>query len=171
MKATLFMAISANGYVARKNGEEDFLSHDNWIQMLECVKEYGNLIWGSKTYEAVKGWGDEYLKDVENVPIIIVSKSQKIFEEKNVTICASPEEALKIVESRGCKKALLIGGPTINSSFAKAGLVDEIILNYNPTIISSGKTLFSESDFDLKLKLKEVKQLPSDIVQIHYEVI
>lgn len=170
MKTTLFMAVSANGFVARSDGDEDFLPHEGWLQMLEFTKEYGHIIWGRKTYEAVKNWGGDFMKDIENIPTIIVSSGKKSSYPKNVRACSSPVEATKVVEEMGHKKAFLSGGPTLNTSFAKAGLIDEVIINYNPTILSNGIKLFCESDFELKLKLKEVKELSSDIVQVLYSV-
>jgi len=165
------MAISANGFVARRDGNEDFLPHEGWAQMLDFAKQYGHLIWGRKTYEAVKEWSGSFMKDIENIPIIIVSNNKKSSYSKNVTLCSSPTEAVKIVERMGFKKAFLSGGPMLNSSFVKAGLIKEIILNYNPTILADGLKLFDESNFELKLKLNEVKEITSDIVQMHYSVI
>ena len=171
MKTTLFMAVSANGFVARKDGDEDFLPHEGWLQMLDFAKKYGHLIWGRKTYEAVSGWGGNFMKDLQHIPFIIVSNSKKSSYPQNVTVCSSPTEALKAVELMGQKTAFLSGGPTLNTAFVKAGLVDEIILNYNPTILANGIKLFAESDFELRLKLDEVKELSSGIVQIRYSVI
>lgn len=170
MKTTLFMAVSANGFVARKNGNEDFLPHDGWLQMLEFTKKFGHLIWGRKTYEAVKGWGGEFMKDIEDTPIILVSSDNTSPCPANVTVCTSPTEVMKIVEQRGYAKAFLAGGPTLNTSFAEAGFIDEIILNYNPTILGDGIKLFAESTFELKLKLEKVKELSSGIVQMHYSL-
>lgn len=78
---------------------------------------------------------------------------------------------MKIVENIGCKKAFLSGGPTLNTSFAKEGLIDEIILNYNPTILSDGIKVFAEDDFELNLKLQGMRQISSDIVQARYLVL
>lgn len=164
------MAVSANGFVARKDGNEDFLPHEGWLQMLKFAKKYGHIIWGRKTYESVQSWGGDFMKDIEDMPIIIVSGSEKRSCAKNVIACSSPAEAMKVVERMGYKKAFLSGGPTLNTSFAKAGLIDEIILNYNPTILADGIKLFSESDFELKLKLEEVKRQSSGIVQMRYSV-
>lgn len=167
----LFMAVSANGFVASRNGNEDFLPHEGWLQMLDFAKKFGHFIWGRKTYEAVQSWGGDFMRDIESIPTIVVSSDKKFFYPKNVTVCSSPNEAMRVVEQMGYKKAFLSGGPMLNTSFAKAGLIDEIILNYNPTILADGIKIFCESDFELKLKLKEVKKLSSDIVQIHYSVI
>lgn len=164
------MAVSANGFVARRDGDEDFLPNDNWMQLLQYAKKYGHLIWGRKTYEAVESWGQDYIKSLDAIDIIIVSRSKKTFSRSNVTVCSSPEEAIEIAKSRNYKKAFLSGGPSLNTSFIRSDLVDEIIINYNPTILADGIKLFSESDFEAKLSLKKVNELPSGIVQLHYSV-
>jgi len=38
------MAISVNGIIARENGEEDFLSHANWIEFAKFSNKVGCLI-------------------------------------------------------------------------------------------------------------------------------
>ncbi len=171
MKATLFMATSANGFVARKNGDEDFLPKENWGQLLGFTNKYGHLIWGSKTFETVRSWGDDYLDSLKDVSLIIVSKKNNAFTEKNVTMCQSPQEALKIVENRNYSKALLSGGPSLNTSFIKLHLVDEIIINYNATILATGIPLFNNDDFEINMTIKNIKEISPNIVQIHYSVI
>ena len=37
MKVILYMAMSLNGYIARENGDEDFLSHENWNTFCELA--------------------------------------------------------------------------------------------------------------------------------------
>lgn len=171
MKATLLMATSANGFIARRDGDEDFLPNENWKQMLSCVEEHGNLIWGRKTYEAVASWGKEYLDDLKSFPLIVVSESKKSFSESNVSVCSSPEEAIRIVGSKNYRKPLLSGGASLNTSFVENNLVDEVILNYNPIILADGIKLFSESDFEMKLSLKKIDELSSGVVQLHYSVV
>jgi riboflavin biosynthesis pyrimidine reductase len=40
MKATLYMAMSADGYIARKNGDEDFLSDEQRQESLKFAKPF-----------------------------------------------------------------------------------------------------------------------------------
>jgi len=171
MKTTLFMATSVNGFVARRDGDEDFLPSDNWTRLLYYSKMYGHLIWGRKTYEAVESWGENYINSLDDISIIIVSKSKKSFSRSNVSVCSSPEDAIEIAKSKNYKKAFLSGGPSLNTSFVKSNLVDEIILNCNPTILANGIKLFNESDFEMKLALKNVNELSSGIVELCYIVI
>lgn len=165
------MSISADGFVARENGDEDFLPDEAWSEYLKLAKEFGHIIWGRKTYETVKSWGENYFKDVSNLPTIIISHDAKSPEDENITVCGSPEEALLAVEKMGFERAFISGGPTINSSFLSAGLIDEIILDYNPIIIHSGLRVFSEYISDVKLKVSSINQLDTGSVRLHYTVI
>lgn len=72
-KVTIEMACSINGLIATEDGNEDFLSERGWKIMLEFLEEYDVLIWGRKTWENIISWGEEYLKDLKDLNIIILS--------------------------------------------------------------------------------------------------
>ena len=171
MKVLLFMAMSANGYIARKNGEEDFLSHKNWDTFSRLAEKYHNIIVGRKTYEIVKNWNEDYgFDDFDKATKIVLSKSNYALPE-GYNIARSPLEALDKVKKAGFDTALVIGGSTINSTFAKEKLLDEIILNVEPIVIGAGIPLFASGEFEMKLKLVNEKVLEdSGIIQLHYLV-
>jgi len=171
MKVTLFMAMSLNGIIARKNGEEDFLSHDNWNSVSELVKSFQNFIIGRKTFEVVKKWTDGYnFDDFKDVMKVVVSGNRNYKLDEEYILASNPKEALEILKEDGFNKILIIGGSGFNSSFAKEKLIDEVILNVESVIIGEGIPLFSSNDFDLNLKLINVKKLPNDIIRLHYKV-
>ncbi len=171
MKVTLYMAMSANGMIARVNGEEDFLSEDNWLVTVELAKQTGNIIWGRKTHEAVSGWEERYHQSIKDALKVIVSSDSNFkIEKEDYLVVRSPEEALNVLSEKGFTEAFLSGGSTINSSFAKLGLIDEVIVNIEAILIGKGIPVFSQEDFDLDLELQEVKQLDNEIVQLHYKV-
>ena len=171
MKVTLFMAMSLNGIIARKNGDEDFLSHDNWNSLSELVKSFQNFIIGRKTFEAVKKWDEGYnFDDFKDAKKIIVSRNQNYKLDEGYILASNPKEALEILKDNGFNKILITGGSGLNSSFAKENLIDEVILNVESVIIGEGIPLFSSNDFDLNLKLVDVKKLSNDIVRLHYKV-
>lgn len=169
---TIEMACSINGLIATEDGNEEFLSHRGWEIMLEFLNEYDVLIWGRKTWENILSWGEEYLNNLKDINIIILSKTiDKKSEFPNVTYCNSIEECLELCDKLKYKKLFISGGATINNTFMEKGIVDDIILNYNPFILNKGIPLFNGKYFENKLKLEKVVKEKDDILQVHYSVI
>ncbi len=171
-KITIEMACSINGLIATEDGNEDFLSYRGWEIMLEFLKEYDVLIWGRKTWDNILSWGEEYLKDLENINLIILSNETGRKDEfPNVTYCSSIDNCLKLCEKMKYEKLFISGGATINNAFMEKRIVDNIILNYNPFVLNKGIALFKGNYFENKLKLEKVVKEKDDIVQVHYSVI
>jgi len=162
--------MSLNGIIARENNKEDFISHDSWQEWLKWVRESGCVIWGRKTHEVVRGWDKQYLEDLKGVKVVVVSTKKDYEVGEKFELAGSPEEALEKLTKDGFESVVVTGGATLNSSFAKAGLIDEVVLNVEPVAIGKGIPLFSPDVFDLKLKLLESKKLNEDVVQLRYEV-
>ena len=169
---TIEIACSINGLIATEGGNEDFLSYRGWKIMLEFLKDYDVLILNRKTWDSIVLYRDEYLKDLENINIIVLShKTDKTSKFSNVTYCNSVEDCLEVCKKLGYEKLLVSGGATINNAFMEKGIVDKIILNYNPFILNKGIPLFKGNYFENKLKLEKVINEKDDIVQVHYSVI
>ncbi len=84
-------------------------------------------------------------------------------------------QLLKILYKNGIKKILLEGGGTINWSFLKRGLVDELIITIAPYILggSDSVTLVEGSGFKSifsmkKLKLRKIQKIGNEIV-VYYK--
>ena len=171
-KVTIEMACSINGLIAAEDGNEDFLSYRGWEIMLELLREYDVLIWGRKTWDNVISWGDEYLKDLKDVNIIILSSKNSITNRfPNVTYCKSIDECLEVCQKMKYEKLFISGGAAVNNAFMEKGIVDNIILNYNPFVLNKGIPLFEGNYFENKLKLEKIIKEKDDIVQIHYSIV
>lgn len=172
MQITIEMACSINGLIATEDGNEDFLSYRGWEIMLEFLKDYDVLIWGRKTWDNILLWGNEYLDDLKNINIIILSNENNTKNKySNVTYCSSVEDCISLCQKLNYEKLFISGGATINNAFMEKGIVDNIILNYNPFILNKGIPLFTGTYFENKLKLEKVIKEKDDIVQIHYSII
>lgn len=170
MKVTLYMAMSVNGMIARKDGSEDFLSNENWKTFVSLAEEHGNFIVGRKTYDAVKAWDEDFgFDDLLDIEKIIVSSDPGQKLDVGYTPALSPQDALETLSKRGLKNALVTGGSALNSSFAEDGLLDEIILNVDPVFIGSGKNVFADADFDLEATLVSSKTT-NGILTLKYKV-
>ncbi len=86
-------------------------------------------------------------------------------------LAQSPEDALKQLESEGFKEAIVTGGATVNSEFAKRGLIDEVRLDVNPAILGEGLPVFAPGNFEMKLKLIKTEIINKQIVETIYQVI
>lgn len=171
MKVVLFMGMSVNGIIASENGNEDFMSWAVWDDACHLAKKFGCLIWGRKTYDnALKIFGKR-MSDLSGVKLIIVSTSKTPTSPGNYTLANSPSEAIKTLAEQGYKTVMLGGGSTLNSVFAKEGLIDEIVLDVSPAIVGNGIPLFAKEDFQINLKLLSTKRITGDLLQLRYRVI
>lgn len=170
MKITVEMACSINGLIATKDGNEDFLSNRNYQIMLEFLKEYDCLVWGNTTFKNVISWGDNYIDDLKDVTIIIFSKEKQVSSYKNVIYCNSMENFLEICKEKNIENVFVSGGAHINNLFLENNIVDEIIINYNPYVLTNGINLFNGNDVEKSLVLNKVVHEKEDIVQIWYKV-
>lgn len=166
------MAISTNGIIATENGNEDFLSHENWEKFCELAREFGNFVVGRKTYEAVKKWNEGYnFDDLVGVEKVIISQDKDFKLDNGYALANSPEEALAKLSKKGFQKILITGGANINSAFAKINLLDEIIFNVEPVLVGKGISVFAPQDFELKLQFVSSNESKKGIITLNYSVV
>jgi hypothetical protein len=74
MKVICSMVITANGYIARPDGSEDYASRDGWLEYLQTAKHYNNFVIGRKTLDIVNAQYDGIgFDDVECDYKVVVS--------------------------------------------------------------------------------------------------
>ncbi len=169
MKTILYMAITANGYIARKNDETPW-SKEEWESFFSKVKEAKNIVLGRKTFEMMKSNGN--LAEIGDIFIVVVSdKIKNDSDEANCLFVNSPAQAVEALKEKGFTEAFVAGGGILNSSFMQEGLVDEIYLDIEPFVFGDGVRLFSENDFEENLELLAIKKLSKNVVQLHYSLI
>ena len=163
MKVILYMAMSADGYIAKPDDDTPW-SDDEWESFSSKVKNAGNIIIGRRTYEIMND-KDEFEK-IGDPYVIVISNSL------DVSKCVrSPEDAIRILREKGYDKALVAGGSRLNASFLKQGLIDEIYLDIEPIILGKGIRMFDGEMQESKMQLLETKRLSQDSIQLHYKVV
>lgn len=164
MKVILYMAITANGYIAKENDETPW-SDEEWKSFVKIVGECKNMIIGRKTFEIMKNKG-EFEKIGDLFTVVVSDKQGETSQFVN-----SPKSAINTVSKKGFSRILVAGGGMLNSSFMKEGLIDEIYLDIEPFVFGKGIKLFSDNKFEAKLDLLETKQLSKNTIQLHYKII
>ena len=169
MRVVLYMAITANGLIAKPDDSNPFTSDEGWESFFKKTQEIGNVIIGKTTFDVMNADKQIPLKNC----FTIVVTHQKMIDgvEENIFFTdRTPEWILTYLEEKGFKEALLAGGSQINSLFMEQNLVDEIYLDVEPVIFTKGIPLFASSFFEAELSLLETKKLNSNTIQLHYKV-
>lgn len=164
------MAMSLNGMIAGKGGNEEFLSDVNWETFSALVKDHGCFIAGRKSYETVQKWPDYNYDGIEADLKIIVSNDKDLKLEKPYVQASSPKEAIERAKAGNFESVILCGGSSLNMSFLRENLIDEVILNIEPVFVGSGVPIFAEAEFEKRLSLVDVTELAAGIIQIRYSV-
>ena len=177
-KVSVFIATSLDGFIARKNGELDWLDAANatvtegedcgYQAFMETVDV---LVMGRNTYEKVLLFGQwPYGKTS-----VIVLSSQPINFPADLpnTIKHSsetPRELYERLSSEGAKHLYVDGGLTIQR-FLAAGIIDELIITIIPVLLGEGIPLFGPFEKDISLTCVSTKAFEFGFVQLHYSVV
>ena len=128
------------------------------------------------------------IKTCKRVPTMVVvselvSKSNLNRLQKlpiDVIICGKTQvnitKLLTILSKKGIKNVLLEGGGTLNHSFLKKNLIDEMVIALTPYVLGSENTVslfegisFPSLKMKLPLKLKTVKKSGNEII-LNYKI-
>ena len=161
-KATLFIASSLDGYIAREDGSVDWLFSDADYGYSEFYGSIDTVVMGRKTYEKSLEFEERPFRGKK---VYVFSRSVK---EKGVEFVSDVVGFMKkLVRSKG-KDIWLVGGSEIVSIFLNEGLIDEIILSIHPVILGRGVPLFKNVQKEVWLKMQKSVSFDSGLVQIHY---
>lgn len=161
----LQLAMSLDGFIARKDGSVDFL--DVMEESLtndfnDFVETIDTIIMGSATYDVMLSFGEI---PFPNKKIIVMTTQNRTTEDKNTIFT---EEDLNNLIRRENGTIWLFGGAKLIQSFINLDLIDEYHIVIVPKIIGSGIPLFRENDVPQILTLKNSKQY-GDTVMLIYE--
>ena len=182
MKASVYIATTLDGFIARKNGELDWLpgSADGEEEVENDNDELGFktfidsvdvLVMGRNTYELVLSSGQWFYG---NKRVIVLSSTlAKISDDLPKTVelrCCTPTELSIDLQKSGAHHWYIDGGKTIQG-FLNAGLINEIIITKIPILIGNGIPLFGPLNHDMKLNHLETRSFKNGFVQSKYEVL
>jgi len=164
MKVILYSAISIDGFIAKTDGDSDWVSREDIPFFMEEIKKAGCIVVGSKTYKQFSP--DLYpVKDVFNI-VLTKAAAQKF---AGATTATSPEAAIKLAAEQGFTSMLIAGGGNVNGAFYDAGLVDEIILDIHPLAIGSGIKVFENTSKFSDYEFVASQNLPGGLILARYK--
>ena len=165
-KIILYIASSLDGYVARENGNIDWLPQIDTSEYDKFYQTVDVVIMGKTTYDQVLTFGEYPYKDKKS---FVFTRNNSTTKNENVEFVSNVDEFVNDILSGLEGNIWLIGGGQIISSFVNNGIIDEIILSIIPVILGKGIPLFQNIQKETKLEL--VKTTSNDkLIELQYRV-
>jgi dihydrofolate reductase len=171
VKASVFVGTSLDGFIARANGDLDFLppgggephGYDEFMATVDA------LVIGRKTFEAVlpfAAW------PYGQKPVVVLSTRPLAPTPPGAVVermSGAPADIVSRLAARGIGHIYVDGGITIQR-FLQAGLIHRLIITRVPVLIGAGIPLFGALERDIALRHVATRQYATGLVQSEYVV-
>jgi dihydrofolate reductase len=170
--ASVFVGTSLDGFIARPNGDLDFLTpweaEEHGYEAFMATVD--TLVIGRNTYDKVLTFGEW---PYANRPVAVLS-TRPIDQPQACgavveRMSASPPDIVARLAARGAKHLYVDGGITIQR-FLQHGLIQRLIITRVPVLIGTGIPLFGALQRDIRLHHIATRQYESGLVQSEYAV-
>jgi dihydrofolate reductase len=178
-KIIVYIATSADGYIARPDGDVE------WLNRRPDTVDYGmtrfytaidTILWGRKTYD----WALAFHKKAGTKGRIFDTRvANYVFSRKppkraapGVEFVSEPVKAFaRRLRATPGKYIWMMGGGGLIASFLDAGEIDEFDIHVIPTFIGKGIPLVAPRHRDVPLRLRSARKYPDSVVRLRYEVV
>ena len=173
MKASVFIATSLDGFIARQDGALDWLPVDGGEPhgYSEFMATVDAIVIGRKTFETVLTF-DAWPYGKKQVVVLTSRPSELVPPEGAVcdVMAGTPHEIVARLAERGMKHLYIDGGVPVQG-FLEAGLIQRLIITRIPVLLGSGIPLFGSLSRDVRLEHVATRTYPSGLVQSEYVIV
>ena len=172
MKLSVFVGTSLDGFIARRNGQYDFLpagggeshGYDEFIASVDTV-----LI-GRNTFEVVlqlPAWpyDDRRVVVLSHRPLDFSGITGRVEQ-----MSGDPGRIARELEATGAKHVYVDGGIVIQE-FLRTGQIHHLTITRVPVLIGEGISLFGSVPQDIKLRHVSTRQYKSGLVTSEYDIL
>jgi dihydrofolate reductase len=177
-KIISYIAMSADGYIARPDGDVEWLNrrqHTVDYGMREFYKAIDTILLGRKTFDwAMNYFRKQGKKDGQfdtTVTNYVFSHKPRRRKIPGVQFVSDPVKAFaERLRATPGKHIWMMGGGELIASFLDAGEMDEFDIHVIPVFIGEGIPLVAPRHRDVPLRLRSSKKYADGVVRLHYEV-
>jgi len=185
-KIIVYIATSADGYIARSDGNVDWLNRTQTgddYGMGEFFKSIDTVLWGRKTYEPLL---QKFLARKPKTSTRSSSNRKSSPSKiKNYVFTHNPPDRTppgvefvsgsvsqfaQRLRSEPGKDIWMMGGGGVIASFLDEGEIDEFMIHVVPLFIGEGIPLVQPRHRTVELELLSTKSWPDGLVRLHYAV-
>jgi dihydrofolate reductase len=173
MTASVFIATSLDGFIARPNGDLDWLpagggephGYDEFIASVDAI------VLGRKSFDKVltfEAWpyGDKRVVVLSSRPVDLSAARGGVVEQ----MAGPAAEIVSRLAASGAHHLYIDGGITIQR-FLRARLIQRLVITRVPVLIGDGVPLFGAVPHDIRLHHVTTRHYPSGLVQSEYHVV
>jgi dihydrofolate reductase len=171
VKASVFVGTSLDGFIARANGDLDFLppgggephGYDEFMATVDA------LVMGRKTFETVLAFATWPYGEK---PVFVLSTRPLALAPPGAVVermSGAPADIVSLLDARGIRHIYVDGGNTIQR-FLQAGLIQRLIITRVPVLIGAGIPLFGALPRDIPLRHVATRHYAGGLVQSEYVV-
>ena len=159
----VYIAISLDGYVARDNGDVDWLFTDQDYGYENFYRSVDTLIMGRHTYDQVLTIG-AYPYEGKETYVLTTSRQGRDDYVTYIPDMASLSAKLGDKE----RQVWIVGGAQIIGRMLEEGWVDELRLFIHPILLGGGIPLFPQHHTMRTYHLLGTYSYSSGLVELHY---
>jgi dihydrofolate reductase len=172
-KIIVHIAASADGYIARTDGDLEWLTSrpapKGFYGMNAFMKTIDTLVMGRLTYEAGLRLGGTF--DPKRPTFVFSRRPPPADVPAGVEFVNGPVGPLvDRLRERPGNGVWLMGGGDLIASFLDARAIDEFVVSVVPVFIGDGIPLIARRPRQVPLTLQSVERFDDGLVQLHYEV-
>jgi len=177
-KIIAYLAISADGYIARPDGDVEWLNrrpHTSDYGMKAFYASIDTILMGRKTYDWAMAYFRKHGKKEGSfdakVANYVFSRKPPKRHARGVQFVSGPVKSFaKRLRASSGKHIWMMGGGELIASFLDAGQIDEFDIHVVPTFIGKGIPLVAPRHRDISLRLLSSKSYSDGSVRLHYQV-
>jgi dihydrofolate reductase len=184
MKCSVFIATSADGYIATRAGDVDWLEsagnpaadmgERSDMGFREYMASIDCIIMGRKSMEKIASFNltpEQW--PYGDIRIIVLSntltEAPESLESRMEIYSGDIPALISRLQSEGYQHAYIDGGMTI-TSFLNLKLIDEMTITQSPILLGEGIALFGRMNTPIRLLNTRADVYPNDFIQIRYDV-
>jgi dihydrofolate reductase len=177
VRASVFIAASLDGYIARSDGAIDWLMaiedpEGEDYGFVDFMKTVDTIVMGRHTYDKVIELGGWHYGAT---PVVVLTSRRPTLPAAPQSavvepMSGHPREIVARLDARGAQHLYVDGGQTIQA-FLREGLIQQMTVTRIPTIIGSGIRLFGEVPRDIRARHVATQSFPNGLVQSRYELL
>jgi dihydrofolate reductase len=165
---SVFVAASLDGYIARADGNIDWLSIVHPVDEAHGYEAFmssvDTIVIGKRTYETVLRY--EEWPYVGKRVIVMTHHPVKALHTENFYSGSARGLANRLADARH----VYVDGGNVVSQFFAAGLIDDVTISVIPIVLGHGIRLFSGGEGEHRLELTGSRSWPSGMVQMRYRL-